>query len=142
MVSGTRDNPTPSYHGREIFPLICLKNFVNRLHEVGETTRNGELSCLDRQGNLGRRDNFFICKQVRLLTRDEAAKLNCARMRCPRTFALYLQLNIPQEEGQNFGGWYILPAFALKRFFAPKSSLQSTDTVDYNKMAFIQSANY
>ena len=37
---------------------------------------------------------------------------------------------------QNFGGWYILSAFALKSFFTPKSSLQSTDTVDFNKTAF------
>ena len=60
----------------------------------------------------------------------------CARMRSPCTFALYLQLNIPKEERQNFGGWYILLAFALKSFSAPKSSLQSTDTVDFNKTAF------
>ena len=48
MVSGTRDNPTPRYRGREIFPLFRLKNSIKRLHEVGKRTRGGELSCLDR----------------------------------------------------------------------------------------------
>ena len=37
----------PSYPVRDIFPLICLKNYINRL-EVGETTRGGELSRLSR----------------------------------------------------------------------------------------------
>ena len=35
MVEG---NYIPSIH----FPLICLKNYINRLHEVGETTRKGK----------------------------------------------------------------------------------------------------
>ena len=44
----------PSYPWRDIFPLICLKNYINRLHEVvettrvGETTRGGELSSAGR----------------------------------------------------------------------------------------------
>ena len=45
MVSGARDNRTPSYRGREIFALFRLKNSIKRLHEVGKTTRGGELSC-------------------------------------------------------------------------------------------------
>ena len=61
MVSGTRDNPTPSYPGRANFSLISLKNSTNCLHENanssrgeggggggGETTRVGELSRLGR----------------------------------------------------------------------------------------------
>ena len=49
MVSDTRDNPIPNeYHGQDIFPLICLKNYINRLHEEGKTTREGELSRLGR----------------------------------------------------------------------------------------------
>ena len=31
-----------SYPGRDILPIICLKNYINRLHEVRETTREGE----------------------------------------------------------------------------------------------------
>ena len=42
MVSGTQDNPPPSYPGRAIFSLISLKSSINRLHQVGETTRVGE----------------------------------------------------------------------------------------------------
>ena len=49
MVSDTRDNPIRNdYHGRDIFPLLCLKNSINRLHEEGKTTRGGELSRLGR----------------------------------------------------------------------------------------------
>ena len=39
MVSGGGTTLPPSYPGRDIFPLICLKKYINRLHEVGETTR-------------------------------------------------------------------------------------------------------
>ena len=44
----------PSYPWRDIFPLICFKNSINHLHEVGATTRvgettwGGELPCLGR----------------------------------------------------------------------------------------------
>ena len=30
-----------SYPGRDIFPLICLKMYINRLPEVGETPEGG-----------------------------------------------------------------------------------------------------
>ena len=49
MISGTRDNPPPSYPGRANFSLLSLKNSTNRLHENrdlvsgGETTRVSEL---------------------------------------------------------------------------------------------------
>ena len=56
MVSGTRDNPLPSYPGRANFSLISLKNSTDCLHENtnsfrgggggGKTTRVGELSRL------------------------------------------------------------------------------------------------
>ena len=54
MFSGSRDNLTPELPWARYFPLICLKNYINRLHEVGETTwvgettRGGELSRLSR----------------------------------------------------------------------------------------------
>ena len=44
----------PSYPGRDIFPLICLKNYINRLHEVGETTREGETTRGGELSRLGR----------------------------------------------------------------------------------------
>ena len=44
----------PSYPGRDIFPLICLKNNINRLHDVGETTWEGETTQGDELSRLGR----------------------------------------------------------------------------------------
>ena len=54
MVSGSRHNPSPSYPGRDIFPLICLKNDINRLREVGETTRDGEATRAGEDSRLSR----------------------------------------------------------------------------------------
>ena len=51
MVSGSRDNPSPE---RDIFPLICLKNYINRLHEEGEKTREGETTRGGELSRLGR----------------------------------------------------------------------------------------
>ena len=49
MISDTRDKPIPvSYHRGDNLPLICLNNYINRLHEQGKTTRGGELSRLGR----------------------------------------------------------------------------------------------
>ena len=51
MVSGTRDNPPPSYPGRG---NVAFQNSTNRLHKERElvsgveTTRVGELSHLGR----------------------------------------------------------------------------------------------
>ena len=43
---------------RNIFPLICSKNDINRLHEAGETTwegeTTGEVSCLASAGMVAR----------------------------------------------------------------------------------------
>ena len=36
----------PSYPGRAILLLISLKSSINRLHEVGETTRVGETTLI------------------------------------------------------------------------------------------------
>ena len=40
--------------GGDIFPLICLKNCINRLHEVGETTWEGETTRGGELSRLGR----------------------------------------------------------------------------------------
>ena len=72
----------PSYPGRDIFPLICLKNYINRLHEVGETTRLPELSRLGWSGNPGRRDNFFACKRFGSPTRDETVGPVLSLLQC------------------------------------------------------------
>lgn len=45
--------------GRDIFPLICLKNCINRLHEVGErqlgrARQLGEANCLASAGRVTR----------------------------------------------------------------------------------------
>ena len=73
---------------RNIFPLICSKNYINRLHEAGgttwegETTRGGELSCLGRYGNPGRRDNFFACKRFGSPTRDDTVRPMLSLLQC------------------------------------------------------------
>ena len=41
MVSGTRDNPPPSYPGRANFSLISLKNSTNRTYENANSSRKG-----------------------------------------------------------------------------------------------------
>ena len=41
MVSGTRDNPPPSYPGRANFSLISLKNSTNRTVYMRTRTRLG-----------------------------------------------------------------------------------------------------
>ena len=77
---------------RNIFPLICSKNDINRLHEAGETTwegettGGGELSCLGRYGSPGRRDNIFACKQFCSSTRDETVRPMLSLLQC--TFVL------------------------------------------------------
>ena len=81
MVSGTRDNPPPSYPGRANFSLISLKNSTDCLHENAnssrgsETTRVGELSRLGRKGNPVRRDNVFSYKHFGSPTRGEMAQI-------------------------------------------------------------------
>ena len=42
MVSGTRANPPPSYPKRANFSLISLQNSADRLHEVVNSSREGE----------------------------------------------------------------------------------------------------
>ena len=96
---------SPSYPVRNIFPLICSKNDINRLHEAGETTwegettRGGELSCLGRYGSPGRRDNIFACKRFSLSTRDEAHAFFTAMRFC---FAL--QTPLSSITCDNYGG--------------------------------------
>ena len=53
MVSGTRDNPPPSYPGRANFSLISLKNSTDCLHENTNSSRGGG----GGGGGGGRRDN-------------------------------------------------------------------------------------
>ena len=40
MVSGSRDNPSPDLTRARYFFTDLFKNYINRLHEVGETTRD------------------------------------------------------------------------------------------------------
>ena len=51
MVSGTRDNPPPSYPGRANFSLISLKNSTNCLQENANSSR-GWASCLVSAGRV------------------------------------------------------------------------------------------
>jgi len=63
MDSDTRDNPIPDgYYGRAIFPLLCLNNSINRLHEEGKTTREG--SCLASAGRVTPRAGETTFSQV------------------------------------------------------------------------------
>ena len=42
MITGTRDNPSPSYPGRASFSLISLTNSTNRLLENRELVSGDE----------------------------------------------------------------------------------------------------
>ena len=50
MVSGTRDNPPPSYPGRANFSLISLKNSTDCLHENANSSRGGETTRVTLSG--------------------------------------------------------------------------------------------
>ena len=63
MVSGTRDNPPPSYPDRANFSLISLKNSTDCLHENTNS------------GNPVRRDNFFSYKHFGSPTRGEMVQI-------------------------------------------------------------------
>ena len=84
MVSGSRDNPSPELPWARYFST----RYINRLYEVGETTREGEttrggeLSRLGRLGNPDRRDNFFACKRFGLPTRDETVGPVLSLLQC------------------------------------------------------------
>ena len=51
MVSGTRANPPPSYPKRANFSLISLQNSADRLHEVANSSWEGETT--RREGGRG-----------------------------------------------------------------------------------------
>ena len=74
---------TPSYRGRANISPVSLKSSTNRLHEdhqlVSGRRDNSppELSHLGRQGNPGRRDNFFSYKHFVSPTRDDFLRATC-----------------------------------------------------------------
>ena len=53
MVSGTRANPPPSYPKRANFSLISLQNSADRLHEVVNSSREGETTRREGGGRRG-----------------------------------------------------------------------------------------
>ena len=55
MVSGTRANPPPSYPKRANFSLISLQNSADRLHEVVNSSREGETTRGEGGGGGGMR---------------------------------------------------------------------------------------
>ena len=151
MVSGARDNRTPSYRGQKIFPLFRLKNLSTVY--MRWTRELVVASCLASTGRITWAGETIFSHVNRSDRSPGTRQQNLIAWACEaRVFLLYIcsqafpvvhqfvktlmQLNIPKEERQNFGDWCLLPAFALKSFFTPKSLLQSTETVDFSKTAF------
>ena len=83
MVSGTRDNPLPELPWARYFSTHLFKKCCQCLHELGETTRVGEASCLSSAGRvtLAGETTFSHANSLTRPPETRQQNLKCARMK-------------------------------------------------------------